>query len=249
MRHFTAAVTVERLLPVALEGRFLNLITSAEDIGMRINCSKTQLLCVSPNNGCNTVAQIDTPDGPVSAVDTMRLVGFVFGKDSDVSAHVAHLVDKFRVKVWLLFHLREAGIKEDRLFRMYCAYIRSILEYCSPVYHPMLNRGQAETLEQLQRHAARICYVTETPVRQIMEERGIQSMEERRLLRVDKFVKKTVEDPRFGPAWYHRRPLDGPNLRERRVFLERATRTVRWFNSPRNFFIRRANRMGIGNHG
>ena len=177
----------------------------------------------------------------------MKLVGFVFGRDPDVSAHVAHLIDKFRVKVWLLFRLREAGIKEDRLFRLYCAYIRSILEYCSPVYHPMLNKGQAETLERLQRHAARICYGTETPIRQIMEEKGIESMEERRLVRVDKFIQKTVEDPRFGPAWYSP-ALDGRNLKERRVFLERAMRTVRWFNSPRNFFVRRANRMGIGNH-
>ena len=245
-RHITTAVTVEHLQPVALELRFLNLVTNANDIGMMINCAKTQLLCISPSNGCNTTARINTPEGPVDSVDALRLVGFVFGKDPDVSEHVSHLMEKFRINVWLLFHLREAGIKEDLLFRLYCVYIRSILEYCSPVYHSMLNKGQVEALERLQRHAARICYGTETPVRQIMRERGIQTLEERREARVDRFIQRTLGDPRFGPAWYQRRPTDEHCLRDRRVFLERATRTVRWFNSPRNFFIRRANRMGLG---
>ena len=106
----------------------------------------------------------------------------------------------------------------------------------------MINRGQAETLERLQRHAAQICFGTGTPIRQVMSERGIQSLEERQEARVDRFIKKSVLDPRFGPE----RPQDGHGLRERRAFLERTTRTVRCFNSPRNFFIRRANRMGLG---
>ena len=154
-------------------------------------------------------------------------------------------MDKFRMKIWLLFHLREAGIKDDRPFRLFCVYIRSVMEYCSPVYHSMLNRWQTETLERLQRHAARICFGTEVPVRQIMLEKGIQSLEERREARVDQFITKTVSDPRFGPVWFPRRPLDEHGLRGRRAFLERATKTTRWFNSPRNFFIRRANRMGL----
>ena len=104
------------------------------------------------------VASISMPKGRVAPIDTLKLVGFVFGKEPDVSAHDLHLVDKFRVNLCLLFHLREAGIKDERLFRLFCIYIRSIMEYCAPVYHSMMNGGQAETLERLQRQAARICF-------------------------------------------------------------------------------------------
>ena len=158
IRHFTTSTTVEHLEPRGLGTRFAGLVGNAREIGMEINCSKTQLLCMSPNNGCRTVARVLTPEGAVNSVDTMKLVGFVFGSKPTAAAHVEHLLEKFRVKVWLLFHLKEAGIKEDRLFRLYCVYIRSILEYCSPVYHSLLTAGQAETLERLQRHAARVCY-------------------------------------------------------------------------------------------
>ena len=244
-RHCTTSTMIEQLWPALLEARFDSLVWNANNIGMAINCAKTQLLCISPSNGCNTGASINTREGQVNSVETMKLVGFVFGKDPDVSAHVEHLVCKFRVKVWLLFHLREAGIKEERLFRLFCVYIRSTFEYCAPVYHSLLNRGQAETLERLQRHAARICFGTATPIRQVMAERGIQSLEERRVARVDRFIGKTVADPRFGPNWFPRRPADEHGIRDRRAFLERATKTVRCFNGPRNHFIRRANKMGL----
>ena len=244
VRHFTTATTLETLEPKELAARFLGLVANARDIGMEINCSKTQLLCMSPNNGCRTVAQIITPDGQVDSVDTLKLVGFVFGSDPNASAHINHLLEKFRVKVWLLFHLKEAGIKEDRLFRLYCVYIRSMLEYCSPVYHSLLTAGQAKTLERLQRHAARVCFGN-GQIRDIMLEKGIESLETRRLARVDKFVRKTVSDARFGPVWYPKRPEDGHGLRERRTLVEKPAKTTRAFNNPRSYFVRRANQLGL----
>lgn len=230
---------------MALESRFLGLVQNARAIGMEINCSKTQLLCLSPRNGCDTVAVIATPEGPVHSVDELKLVGFVFGKEPDVSAHIDHLIARYGIRVWLLHHLREAGIKNDKLCQLYYVYVRSILEYCSPVYHSMVTRGQAETLERLQRHAARVCYGTQRPIEQVMAEVGMETLEARRIARIDRFVAKTVNDPRFGPAWYPRRPADRFGLRGRREIVEKRTKSVRLYNSPRNFFARRANELGF----
>ena len=244
IRHFTTSTTIEYLEPGGLGDRFSGWVANARDIGMEINCSKTKLLCMSPNNGCRTVAKILTPDGAVDSVDTLKLVGFVFGSKPTAAAHVDHLQEKFRIKVWLLFHLKEAGIKEDRLFKLYCVYIKLILEYCSPVYHSLLTAGQAETLERLQRHAARVCYGNNN-IRDVMQAKGIETLEERRLSRVDRFIQKTVADVRFGPLWYPKRPDDGHGLRERRNFLEDSIRTSRSFNNPRNYLVRRANQLGL----
>ena len=245
IRHFTTAVTVEELDLRALEERFMTLLGNAEDIGMKINCSKTQLLIMSPNNGCNTVGNLNTPEGPVGSIDTMRLVGFDFGSSPDVSAHVQSIVEKFRIRVWLLFHLREAGIKGNNLFKLFCVYIRSVIEYCSPVYHAMLNRGQSGRLEGLQRHAARICFGYHGDIRALMQEKNMRTLEARRNDRVDSFIKKAVNHPRFGPLWFRLRPDSGHDLRGRRHFQETAPRTSRAFNGPISYFIRRANDMGI----
>ena len=226
MRHCTTATKLESLEPDGLSERFAGLLNNANDIGMVINCVKTQLLCMSPNNGCRTMARVFTPDGPVDLVGTLKLVGFVFGNEPNAAAQIGHLLEKFRVKVWLLFHLRGAGIKEERLFMLYCVYIRSMLEYCSPVYHSILMAGQAETLERLQRHAARVCFGNDQ-IREVMAQKGIDTLETRRQARVDCFILKTVSNVRFGLEWYQRREEVGHNLRERRTFFEAMG--MKWF--------------------
>lgn len=243
-RHITTGTTVETIDLEELEKRFESLRMNAKEIGMMINCNKTQLLCLSPNNGCRTTGSLGTEEGQVAAVESLKLVGFVFGSSPDVSAHMGYLQSKFRAKVWLLYHLREAGIKGERLFRMFCIYIRSVLEYCSPVYHSMMSIGQAEQLESLQRHAARVCFGNDRPIRIVMEERGIESLAERRLARTDKFIIRAVNDPRFG-SWFQTRQEDAYNLRDRRAFFEAPARTSRLFNSPRHYFVRRANELGL----
>ena len=245
IRHCTTGPTIEMLDLSELETRFIDLIRNAEEIGMKINCAKTQLLVLSPNNGCQTVASLSSPEGPVESIQTLKLVGFVFGDAPNVAAHVNHILERFRIRVWLLYHLREAGIKDDRLFMLYCVYIRSIIEFCSPVYHSMLSRGQAEALERLQRHAGRICYGDDPPIRETFAAQGVRTLEERRVERVDKFIMKALGNPRFRQAWFPRRNADQHQLRSRRAFEETVTRTWRAHNGPKNYFVRRANELGL----
>ena len=80
IRHLTTGTTIETLPLTGLERRFDDLLHYAEDIGMEINCAKTQLLCLSPNNGCQTVAVLNMRDGVVDTIDSMKLVGFVFAR-------------------------------------------------------------------------------------------------------------------------------------------------------------------------
>ena len=71
----------------------------------------------------------------------MKLVGFTFGNRPGAGEHVKAIEDKVQSKIWMLYKLRNAGFKGDNLFKLYCCYLRSIIEYCSVVYHPMLTGG------------------------------------------------------------------------------------------------------------
>ena len=88
-------------------------------------------------------------EAQIHSVDALRLVCFNFGSSPDVVTHV----DQYKRKKWLLYHLRDAGLKDDQLFLMYCCYVRSVIEYCSPVYNSLLSKSQEQQLERLQRHA------------------------------------------------------------------------------------------------
>ena len=130
------------------------------------------------------------------------------------------------------------------LFRLYCCFVRSVIEYCSPVYHSMLTVGQSKELERMNRQAVRICFGYETTVEEICEHHGIETLEQRRIRRLDSFIVKALGNERFKASWFHVRPETGHHLQIARKFLETKCKTKRLYNSPLNFIIRRANDLG-----
>ena len=244
-RHCTVRQTVQAIEDLELGEDFDELSRRADEIGMRINDKKTQLLVISPPNGCDTTAEFSTREGHlIKSVESLRLVGFTFGKTPSASGHVDALVERYKQKKWMLYHLRDAGFKGGNLFRLYACYVRSIFEYCSPVYHSLLTRGQEEQLERLQRHAIRVCHGYEVPVEEHMETWGISTLKDRRSRRMDKFIRKAAANPRFS-SWFPPRDGVARELRNRRGIQEPQAFTCRRFNSPLSFIKRRANELGI----
>ena len=103
-KHFTAGPTAESVQPLGLADTLATVAGNAEDIGMRVNVKKTQLLCISPNNGCLTSAVIQASGETIRSSTTMRLVGFTFGASPSTDAHVYGIREECRRKVWFLFH-------------------------------------------------------------------------------------------------------------------------------------------------
>ena len=245
-RHYTTRATKEVFGSLRLENDFGQLPRRADDIGMRINAKKTQLLVIAPNNGCVTSAVMSVGDeAPIESVDRMRLVGFVFGMTPSAGPLVESITEMYKRKKWMLYHLRSAGVWGRQLYRLYCCYVRSSVEYCSAVYHAMLNRGQEEELEAIQRHAMCVCFGTDRPVEKLMAENGVETLRSRREKRCDAFVRKAWANPRFGPKWFPMRETVPWAIRRRGEVQEPVAATQRRFNSPLAFMRRRANEMRL----
>ena len=235
-RHYTTARTIEEFHQPAIAGDMDELTCRAEEIGMAIHGKKTQLLVISPANGCHTTATIATAAGDsIVAVEELKLVGFTFGSSPGAGAHVATIGEKYKKKKWMLYHLRDAGFKGTHLYKLYCCYVRSVIEYCSPVYHPLLTQAQEVYLERLQRHALRVCFGYNTPIEDAMHQHNISTLKDHRVRRCDAFLKKAAASPRFGPAWFQQRSEVGMDLRSRREVRETQASSLRWFNSPLSY--------------
>ena len=245
VRHVTTGVTDELLSGLELESAMLNLERDATNIGMAINRKKTQLLVISPPNGCNTRAILNIGEEQIHSQARLKLVGFTFCEKPDASEHVEQIRERFRVRVWMMYHLKRAGFKGRGLYRLYCCYLRTVIEYCSVVYHSLLTAGQSEDLERIHRQAIRICYGTENQTRDIMATEGIETLGTRRERRCDVFIRKIACNPQFSGRWFRGRPNAGHDLRRRREIFEPRAGTARWFNSPLSFLRRRANQLGI----
>lgn len=131
------------------------------------------------------------------------------------------------------------------LYKLYCCYVRSVIEYCSPVYHSLLNAGQELQLERLQRHAVRVCYGCDEDVGLIMARENIETLKARRIRRCGAFIRKAAANPRFSPRCFPPREGEERALRLRRLIQETRAATQRRYNSPLLYMRRRANELGV----
>jgi hypothetical protein len=101
--------------------------------------------------------------------------------------------DKVRRRLWILRHLKTFGFDKQELVQVYQSQIRSVIEYCSVVYHGLLTGEQAALLEGLQYQALKCVYGYGESYRALREKAELQTLQERRELAVDKFAGKCLE--------------------------------------------------------
>ena len=241
VRHFTTKRTLESVPAVQIEAVMVELIKLAGDIGMRVNCSKTQMLCISPDNGCDSSTRIQVSGQDIESVDSVKLLGFCLGSRPDMSHQVAFIKKKFRMKLWSLIHLKSAGIVGRHLFDLYACFVRPVIETNSVIYHSLLTREQCGEIELMQRKVLKICFGFDKHDADIRHEQKIPTLEKRREIATENFVKKAMKNPRFATRWFVPRERIDTNIRRRDPFKVNRARTNRYMNSPLVYMQRIAN--------
>jgi len=66
------------------------------------------------------------------------------------------MIKKATKSLYFLKQLKRAGLPSNHLFHYYSTVIRPVLEYCIPVWHYALTKGQTEQLEAIQKRAIHI---------------------------------------------------------------------------------------------
>ena len=244
--HITTATPKAAFEHLDLEEDMRELERRAERRNMKINAKKTQLLIISPPNGYRTTAVMRQDGGDyIDSVDTLKLVGFTFGSKPGAAAHLEVIRDKIRRRMWMVYNLREAGFKGRVLYRLYCCYLRSIIEYCLVVYHPMLTSEQEGELERLHNLAIKVCFGFGRSSDVIKAEQGIESLAARRKRRFDVFLRRAMSNPRFSERWFPARDGVRTGLRRTRMVREARSLTWRRFHSPLEALRRRANELEL----
>ena len=243
LKHFTTNRTLETANCPELDALLAAIITRTEEIGMKVNASKTQIICVSPDNGCHTTAAVSVGGNIIESTDRMKLLGFMLSSDPNMNKHVEFIQQKFRGRFWALIHLKRAGMTGLDLFRMYTVFVRPIIETNSVIYHSMLTRHQCNTIEKMQRKVIRLCFGFNMHPNVFSEMYDLKTLEERRELSAKKFVQKALQTPRFANKWFLARPEVETNLRRRNKYVEKQARTSRYYNSPLLYLQRVANSL------
>jgi hypothetical protein len=223
------------------------IVQRAEEKGMKINVNKTSMLVISAANSFTPVCHIEAGDGSLikSKPENVRILGFIFSQSPTVHAHVEQIIKKTRRRYWVLRHLKNCGFDERELVLVYQSLVRSVIEYCSNVYHSMLTLDQSKALERLQFQALKCIFgYADNSYRSLLEKSGLQTLEERREAAVDKFTEKCLKG-RFA-GWF---PLNQVEkvTRVTKKYQEKYARCDRLKNSPLYYMRRRLNERELSN--
>ena len=240
----TITATRTQLFPHAIksEANFKQIKMRAEEMGMKVNSDKTQLLCISGNTGYLSNSYIRTDDEKqITSTNELKILGFWFGHQPNVDVHVNKLQAKFRTRLWSLRHLKKSGMGPTDLLFIYTTMLRPVLDFAAPSYHSLLTAAQTEQIERLQKKSLRVVYGPEISYREAIAIANICTLKERREQLTKRFALATVKNPRYKDGWFPLKPPIPYNTRINRPYLECATRTERMRKNPLTYMRRLLN--------
>ena len=207
---------------------------NGKEVGMLINSSKTQLLCISSNPHAEITSCISVGGKKVTSGKSLKILGFLFGTSPTPKKHVEYITGKFNRSIWSLLHLRRAGMSECVQTRVYCSMVRPVLEYGSNVICSMMTDADEEMLEKCQRTCLKIIYGFGFTYSQLLEKAGITSLKKRRRTLYEKFCLKAAASERFRKKWLPEKCRDEERaaLRGEKKYIEFWARTDKLYRSP-----------------
>lgn len=201
-----------------------------------VNSTKTVVMSFPGHHSLD----ITLHDNKLQQVAKQRHLGLVFQADLRWTAQISSKISKCRKSLHQLLRLR-GKLNRAALSTIYQTYIRPIVEYGNLAMSSM-GVGLEDSLERLQRRAARICLrlplFQPTHHSAILHHLGWATMSSRRKLRQlqlgHSLFYGNVPPHLALPGLVHRARPVGYSLRTARAFVLPTTRTTRHRDSPLN---------------
>ena len=134
---------------------------------MRINATKPNkeiVICFCRNdNHVASIPRIVIDNNDIERVTQAKVLGVTLSSDLTWNAHVDTIVYKARKRVFTIYQLKRAGIRQCDLLRVYVSVIRPVLEYACPVWHTSLWHTSlpmylSDNIETIQRRCLRTIF-------------------------------------------------------------------------------------------
>ena len=116
---------------------------------------------------------------PIERTDVFKLLGVVFSSNLSWSNHILHILGKVSKRYIIIFELCRIGVNQRDIVMIYCAVIRSVLEYACPVWHSGLTTSQSTDIERVQKRCLRLIYPDHS-YREALVISGLERLSDRR---------------------------------------------------------------------
>ena len=211
---------------------FKKISEEAAIMKMKVNESKTQIVCISAATSMSVSSYINAQNNRIFSGGSLKILGFWFDSRPGVSLHIEKLEEKFRGRLWSLRHLKRSGMPAADLLFIFKSILRPVIDFACIVYHPMLTKGQAERIELLQKRALKIIFGPYESYSEIVSKNSIETLAERRERFFVNFTIKASNNDRVSQKWFPLERAAPYGLRNQNKYLEMPASTDRLYNSP-----------------
>ena len=203
----------------------------ASSKGMRLNPKKCRELVINFLQYLPASPGMLHIDGsPVRRVETYKILGVHLSSDLTWNVHIEYIVKKASKRLYALRSLKKAGVQPSDLVGIYCALIRSVLEYAAPVWSG-LPVYLSEVIEAVQRRAMRIIF-PHADYNTALCSAGLGSLADRRDAICAKFISKARTSPPLSYILTNRCTIDhGYQLRSGQQRYEQVKGHTERFNN------------------
>ena len=132
----------------------------------------------------------------IDRIEEAKIVGVWVTTWLDWDKNTREICKRAYARLTMLTKLKYVGVPREDLITIYILYIRSLLEYCSTVWHSTLTTDQSNNLERVQKLCLKIilgdCY---DGYDNALEACGLENLSKRRESRCLKFGLKSLLHP------------------------------------------------------
>ena len=136
---------------------YLDYISSwTKDNKMKINSEKTKSMVFNLTNNYQFGSRLKMDNQIIETISETKLLGTIITSDLKWNQNTSHIVKKAYARMELIRKLSSFGAPMSDLKQVYIAFIRSLCEQSSCVWHSSLTLQNEEDLERVQKVALRI---------------------------------------------------------------------------------------------
>ena len=192
---------------------------------MLLNPQKSSFILFSKSKQ-NFTTRLEIEDRTIDRKSEVKICGIWLSEDLSWSKNCDELCRKAYARIPMISRLKYIGTKIEDLIQIYCLYVRSILEYCSIVFHSSLTRDQPEQLEAVQK-VALFCILGENYVSHsaALEMTGLSLLSERREKREEMFIRRCLTHPKHSRLFPRKHVDSDRAVRSREPFQVNHART------------------------
>ena len=121
---------------------------------LMLNPAKCHVMQVYFGKKEQPVIDLHIADHHLQAVEKVKLLGVTIQCDLKWDSQVDNILKKANQNMFMLRKLKAAGLNSQELLIVYKGYIRPLLEYAAPLWHPGLTKQQVDQVENIQK---RVC--------------------------------------------------------------------------------------------